>query len=107
MLAYAAGAIMEAMTNFFEWLNRLFGVKGPGELLFNAIFVGICIAVFIYCVIKGWKFFSLAILGLLGGALIFHYFYPDKGSDLTQLITFLAAMGGLLLVLIYLGFVRE
>lgn len=107
MLGSAAGTIMEAMSNFFEWINRLLGVKGPGELLFSPIFLGICIAVFIYCLIKGWKFFSLSILGLLGGALIFHYFYPDKGSDLTQLITFLAATGGLVLALIYLGFVRE
>ncbi|MEJ2717134.1 MAG: hypothetical protein P8182_08335 [Deltaproteobacteria bacterium] len=98
---------METMSNFFESLNTLLGVKTPGELLFNPIFIGICIAVFIYCLIKGWKFFSLTILGLLGGALIFHYFYPEKGSDLTQLVMFLAVMGGLLLVLIYLGFVRE
>jgi hypothetical protein len=107
MLGYVAGVIMEAMTSFFEWLNHILGVKSPGELLFNPIFIGICIVIFIYCLIKGWKFFSLSILGLLGGSLIFHYFYPEKSSDLTQLITFLAAMGGLVLVLIYLGFVRE
>jgi hypothetical protein len=43
----------------------------------------------------------------MGGALIFHYLYPEQGSNLGSLLTFIAAMGGLVLVLVYLGFIRD
>ncbi len=98
---------METLANFFESINRFLGVHGPGELVMHPVFIGLCIAGFIISLVMRMKFMSLAIAALVGGALIFHYFYPASGSDLAGLMKFLAAMGGLALVLIYLGFIRD
>lgn len=98
---------METMSNFFEWINGLLGVTGPGELVMHPIFLGLCFAVFIYAVLTRMKYLALTLAGLMGGALIFHYLYPEQGSNLGSLLTFIAAMGGLVLVLVYLGFIRD
>ncbi len=47
------GEKMEALTNFFEAINKLLGVSTPGELLFHPVFLGICIALFIYALATG------------------------------------------------------
>ena len=101
------GGVMETLTEFFEWINGLLGVKDQKELVLHPIFIGFCLVVFVYTLIKGWKSFYLTIAGFLGIAIIAHYFYPADSSDLRALLKFLGLVGGLSLVLIYLGFVRE
>jgi hypothetical protein len=98
---------METMSNFFESINRLLGVTGPGELVMHPAFLGLCFAVFVYAVFTRMKYFALTLAGLMGGAVIFHYLYPEQGSNLGDLLTFVAAMGALVLVLVYLGFIRD
>ena len=49
----------------------------------------------------------MSITGLMGGAATYHYLFPKNTGDLGELITFIAAVLGLALILIYLGFVRE
>jgi hypothetical protein len=95
------------MAQFFEWINRLLGVKTPGELVFHPVFIGLCVALFVFGLIKGWKALYLPIITLLGGAAIFHYFYPEDPSRLEELVKFLALTGVLALVVIYFGFIRE
>ena len=98
---------METMSNFFEWINRLLGVSGPGELVMHPAFLGLCFAVFVYAVITRMKYFALILAGVMGGAVIFHYLYPEQGSNLGDLLRFIAAMGGMVLLLVYLGFIRD
>jgi hypothetical protein len=98
---------METMANFFESINRLLGVTGPGELVMHPAFLGLCFAVFVYAVITRMKYFALILAGVMGGAVIFHYLYPEQGSNLGDLLRFIAAMGGMVLVLVYLGFIRD
>ncbi len=98
---------MESLANFFESINRLLGVKGPGELVVHPVFIGFCVVVFIYAVATRMKYFALSIAGLMGGTLIFHYLYPENSSDLGALLTFIGAMGALALFLVYMGFIRE
>lgn len=95
------------MANFFESINRLLGVTGPGELVMHPAFLGLCFAVFVYAVITRMKYFALILAGVMGGAVIFHYLYPEQGSNLGDLLRFIAAMGGMVLVLVYLGFIRD
>ncbi len=98
---------METMANFFESINRFLGVTGPGELLMHPAFLGLCLAFFIYAVVTHMKYFALTLAGVMGGAVIFHYLYPAEGSNLRDLLSFIAAMGGMVLVLVYLGFIRD
>ena len=98
---------MEAMANFFESINRLLGVSGPGELVMHPVFLGVCLAAFIYALVARMKYFALTLAGLMGGAVIFHYLYPEQSSNLGDLLSFIVAMGGLALVLVYLGFIRD
>ena len=98
---------MEAMASFFESINKLLGVSGPGELVFHPVFIGLCIAIFIYSLIKGYKFMSVGIFLVMGGAIVFHYLWPEDTSNLTALVKFMAAMGGLALVCVYLAIIRE
>jgi hypothetical protein len=98
---------METMANFFESINRLLGVSGPGELVMHPVFLGLCLAVFIYAVVTRMKYFALVLAGLMGGAVIFHYMYPEQGSNLGDLLKFVAAIGALVLLLVYLGFIRD
>ncbi len=98
---------MDAMANFFEWINQLFGVQSGAELVFHPIFIGIAAAALIYALIRGMKVLGLTILGLMGGAAGVYYLYPENSSNLTELVKFLGAMGGLALILVYFGFIRE
>jgi uncharacterized membrane protein YeaQ/YmgE (transglycosylase-associated protein family) len=98
---------METMSNFFESINRLLGVSGPGELLMHPAFLGLCLAFFIYAVVTHMKYFALTLAGLMGGTVIFHYLYPEQGSNLGDLLTFVATIGAMVLVLVYLGFIRD
>ncbi|MGO9570670.1 MAG: hypothetical protein ACLP5H_24330 [Desulfomonilaceae bacterium] len=98
---------MESMSNFFESINRLLGVSGPGELVMHPVFLGLCVVAFIYTLVTHMKYFSLILAGLMGGAVIFHYLYPDQSSNLGDLLSFVVAMGLLALVLVYLGFIRD
>jgi hypothetical protein len=104
---FRTGEKMEALTNFFEAINRFLGVSTPGELLFHPVFMGLCIALFIYALATGMRYFAVVMAGLMGGAAIIHYWYPENSADLPQLLKFVAAMGGLGLVLVYFGFLRE
>ena len=98
---------MQAMAEVFEWVNRLLGVKTPGELVFHPVFIELCVVLFVFGLIKGWKGLYLPVFTILGGAVIFHYFYPEDASRLDELIKFLAVTGVLVLVVIYFGFIRE
>lgn len=98
---------MESMANFFESINRLLGVSGPGELVMHPVFLGFCFVAFVYALVTHMKYFAIALAGLMGGAVIFHYFYPAESSNLSDLVTFIGAMGLLALLLVYLGFIRD
>ncbi|MDQ7783009.1 MAG: hypothetical protein RDU20_09030 [Desulfomonilaceae bacterium] len=98
---------METLAKFYDSINRLLGVTTPGELVFHPAFIAFCIIAFIYFVVTRMKYFAVGIGGLVGGAAIVHYLYPSNTSNLPELIKFLAAMGGLALVLVYIGFVRD
>jgi hypothetical protein len=98
---------METLANFFDWINQLLGVSGPGELVMHPVFLGLCFVAFIYALVTHMKYFALILAGLMGGAVIFHYLYPEQSSNLNELVTFIAAMGGLALLLVYLGFIRD
>lgn len=98
---------METLANFFESINSALGVKGPGELVFHPIFIGSCVVAFIYFVLTRMKYFALLVGGLMGSAVIVHYWYPKNTSNLTELVYFLGAMGVLALLLVYIGFVRD
>ncbi len=98
---------MQKMAEFFDWINSLLGVTSQEELIFHPVFLGFCILAFVYSFFKGWKLFYLVIAGVIGGAVIFSYLYPQDSSDLRGLLTFLGAIGGMVLLLVYLAFVRE
>ena len=98
---------MQHLANFFEWINRLLGVSGPGELVMHPVFIGICVALLLYSVARRRKFMILGLGGLMGSAVIFHYLYPKDSTNLTDLITFIGAMGLFALLLVYFAFVRE
>jgi len=98
---------MEAMAEFFEWINSLLGVKSGSELIFHPVVIGLFVVMFIYSVIMRMKYFALSIAGIVGGAAIFVYMFPADSSNLSELLKFVAAMGGLGLVLLYLGFIRD
>ena len=98
---------METLAQFFESINHALGVKGPGELVFHPVFIGSCVVAFIYFVLTRMKYFALLTGGLMGSAVIFHYWYPKNTSNLTELVHFLGAMGVLALLLVYIGFVRD
>jgi len=95
------------MASFFEWINELLGVRSASELVFHPVFIGFCVVAFVASILLHMKYFALAIAALMGGALIFQYLYPANTADLVALMKFLAAMGGLALLLIYIGFVRD
>ncbi len=98
---------MKTLAEFFEGINRFFGVKGPAELLYNPWFIGICIAVAIYAFIKGWKVVYLGIVAMFGTTIIYKYTYPATSSDLGDLLQFVGCVGLMGLVLVYIGFIRE
>ncbi len=98
---------MEGLARFFEWINQLIGVKDSTDLVWNPYFLGLLLAMFIYSLITRWKAFYLGIAGLVGVAICVKYLYPSDTSDLFALIKFLAACGGVALVLIFLGFIRD
>lgn len=98
---------MESMANFFESINKMLGVSGPGELVFHPVFMGICIVLALYALFTGMKYFALILAGVMGGAAIFHYLYPKDSSQLNDIVQFLGAMGVLALVLVYIGFIRD
>ena len=99
---------METLANFFDWINNLLGVSSGSELIVHPVFLGFCLIIFLYAVVSRQKFMALAFFGLLVGSIIYHYLYPKSATvELHDLLTFLAAMGGLVLVIIYFGFIRE
>jgi len=98
---------MEALAHFFESINRLLGVTGPGEMIFHPIFIGICVVLFLYGVFAGKRFLAVGLGGLMAGAAVFKYLYPQDSSQLGDLIKFLAAMGVVALLVVYFGFIRE
>lgn len=98
---------MEAIADLFEKVNTLLGVQGPGELMFNPWFIGLLVVVLVYSLVKGMKYFSVITAGLLAGAAIYHYTFPEDTSDLKALIVFFAFAGLLVLLMIYFAFIRE
>jgi hypothetical protein len=50
---------------------------------------------------------AIIIAGFIGTSVIVHYLYPGDSSDLSALLQFVAALGGLALVLVYFGFIKE
>ena len=98
---------METLGNFFDSINRLLGVQGPGELIMHPVFIGLCVVGFICALAMRMKYMALAIAALMGGALVFHYTYPASSADLPELFKFLASIGALALLLIYFGFIRD
>jgi hypothetical protein len=98
---------METMTQFFEWINSLLGVQSGGELVFHPVFIGSCVALFVYGLVKGFKWLYLPVATVLGGGVIYNYLYPQDSSQLGDLLGFLGAMGALALVVVYFGFIRN
>ncbi|HMK36886.1 MAG TPA: hypothetical protein VK463_17565 [Desulfomonilaceae bacterium] len=98
---------MEALANFFESINRLLGVSGPGELIHHPVFIVICVVLFFYTLFTGMKYFAVGIAAVLGTSVIVHYLYPTDTSNLGDLLTFIAALGVMAIVLVYFGFIRE
>lgn len=97
---------MQALAEFFESINRALGVSGPGELIFHPVFIGLCLAIFIYALVIRMKYLALVIGGLMGGGAIYHYLYPQD-SSFVEVAKLLGALGALVLVLVYFGFIRE
>jgi hypothetical protein len=106
-ISFIEDILMETLGHFFESINQLLGVTGPGELIFHPVFIGICVVLFLYGVFAGKKVLAVGLGGLMAGALVFKYLYPEDASQLGTLIKFLAAMGGVALLVVYFGFVRE
>jgi hypothetical protein len=99
---------METLASLFDWINEFLGVSSAGQLVVHPVFIGLCVIFLLYAFLTGQKFVGLAMVGLLGGGVITHYLYPPgHHPPLTDLLTFIAAMGGLLLILIYIGFIRD
>lgn len=98
---------MEALAQFFEAINKMMGVSGPKELVLHPVFIGLCVGIFIYAIVTHMKYIALGVGGLMGSAVIISHMYPKDTSNLGELITFVAALGGLALVLVYIGFIRE
>ena len=98
---------METLASIFDWFNEFLGVSGAGQLVVHPVFIGFCVAFLLYAFITGQKFLGLAMVGLLGGGVITHYLYPSGHAHLSDLLKFIAAMGGLALLLIYFGFIRD
>ncbi|MBI5252101.1 MAG: hypothetical protein HY912_21610 [Desulfomonile tiedjei] len=98
---------METLANFFESINKFLGVSTPMELVFHPVFMGVMIVLFLYALFTGMKYFAITVGGLMGGAAVIHYLYPQQASDLGGLIKFVGAMGALGLVLLYIGFIRD
>jgi len=73
----------------------------------HPVFIGLCVLVIVYAVFTGLKWLSVPALGLVGGALIYVYLYPEDASNLMALMKFLLAMGGLALLMVYFGFIRD
>ena len=98
---------MESMAKFFDAINKFLGVEKPSDLVFHPVFIVICIAMLIYSIIKGWRFFAVGIYFVLAGAIVFHYLYPANSSNLGELIKFIGAMGVVGLIGVYFGFIRD
>jgi hypothetical protein len=98
---------METLANFFEAINRLLGISGPGELVVHPVFIGICIVGFLYTLFTGMKYFAVGIAGVLGTTVITHYLYPQDTSNLGDLLTYVAVLGAMAIALVYFGFIRE
>jgi hypothetical protein len=98
---------METLASFFDWVNDLLGVTSGSQLMVHPVFLGFCVILLLYAFLAGQKFIGLAMVGLLGGGTITHYLYPPGNPPLTDLLTYLAAMAGLAMLLIYFGFIRD
>ncbi|MBI5569994.1 MAG: hypothetical protein HY914_08625 [Desulfomonile tiedjei] len=98
---------MDSLAQLFEAFNKFVGVSSPGELVFNPVFIGICLLLFIYALLTGQKYVSLPVGGIMGGGVIWHYLYPKEGSGLGDLVQFIGAMCVLGLLLVYVGFIRD
>jgi hypothetical protein len=98
---------METLANFFDWINDLLGVSGAGELVTHPVFIGVCVIILIYAFLTGQKYIALGVFGLIGGGLTYYYLYPKGTVQLYDLLSFLAVMGVIALVILYLGFIRE
>ncbi len=98
---------MQALANFFDAINRRLGVTGPNDLMVHPVFIGFCILLLLYSLYAGLKVMAIILTGILGTGVIIHYLYPANPSDLGELFKFVGAMGGLALVLVYFGFIRE
>ncbi len=98
---------METLASVFDWINECLGVSSGGELLVQPIFIGFCVILLLFAFFTGQKLIGLIMVGLLGGGIIAHYLYPGGQPQLTDLLKFIAAMGALVLILIYFGFIRD
>jgi len=98
---------METLTNLFDWINDLLGVSSGAELANHPVFIGFCLLIFIYAWFSGQKVVALGIFGLLAGSAVYHYLYPKGTVQLYDLLYFLGAMGAVVLIIIYFGFIRE
>ena len=98
---------METLANFFDWINDLLGVSGSGELSTHPVFIGLCVIIFVYAWLTGQKYIALGVFGIVSGSLAYYYFYPKGSVQIWDLLSFLAIMGGIALVILYFGFIRE
>jgi hypothetical protein len=104
---YGRGDVMATLASFFDWINDLLGVSSGSELVLNPIFLGFCVLLLLYAFLAGQKIIGLVMVALLGGGAITHYLYPPGTPQLSDLLTYLAAMAGLVMLIIYFGFIRE
>ncbi len=98
---------METLSNFFDWINDLLGVSSGFELVTHPVVIGFCALFFVYAWYSGQKYVALGLFGLLAGSASYYYLYPKDSAQLHDLLIFLAAMGGIALLRIYFGFIRE
>jgi hypothetical protein len=98
---------MDTLASFFDWINDLLGVSSGSELIVHPVFIGFCVLLLLYAFLAGQKIIGLIMVGLLGGGAITHYLYPPGNPQLSDLLTYLAAMAGLAMLIIYFGFIRE
>jgi hypothetical protein len=98
---------METLAKFFDRINATLGVTTTEELVFHPYFIAFMVVAFLYGAWKGYKWLSVPILGIGGGAALYAYMWPSDTSKILDLVKFFLAAAGMGVLLVYIAFIRE